>query len=127
VFAVGAFSFAPVIAGTERRRFLDILGRGIRAARMPGSGNLTFATIYVVPVFATIIATVAGATPGATLDVNPPYTAWIYVVMMNLLHAAIAGAVAMRYLAIADEVPDAPVRATASRARDRARSGGRRR
>ena len=125
VLAVWAFSFAPVIAIAERRRFVETLGRGIRAARMPGSGNLTFATVYVVPVFATIIATVAGATPGATLDVNPPYTAWTYVVLMNLLHAAVAGAVAMRYLAIADEVPDAPARAAASRSRDRGRSGGR--
>jgi hypothetical protein len=115
VLAVWAFSFAPVIAIADGRRFIDSLGRGFRAARLPGSGNLTFATIYVVPVFATIIATVAGATPGSTLDVNPPYTAWIYVVLMNLLHAAIAGAVAMRYLAIADEVPDAPSRGTRSR------------
>ena len=32
--------------------------------------------------------------------------------LLNLLHAAIVGAVAMRYLAIADEVPDAPARGT---------------
>ena len=120
VLAVWAFSFAPVIAIADGRRFVDSLGRGFRAARLPGSGNLTFATIYVVPVFATIIATVAGATPGANLDVNPPYTAWIYVVLMNLLHAAVVGAVAMRYLAIADEVPDAPARATRSRTDARA-------
>jgi hypothetical protein len=124
VLAVWALSFAPVIAIADGRRFVDSLGRGFRAARLPGSGNLTFATIYVVPVFATIIATVAGATPGSTLDVNPPYTAWIYVVLMNLLHAAIAGAVAIRYLAVADEVPDAPARAAGSRGG--ARAGGRR-
>jgi hypothetical protein len=124
VLAVWAFSFAPVIAVADGRRFFDSIGRGIRAARLPGSGNLTFATLYVVPVFASIIATVAGATPGATLDVNPPYTAWIYVVMLNLLHAAITGALAIRYLAIADEVPDAPARGTRS---DTGARAGRRR
>ena len=35
--------------------------------------------------------------------------------LLNLLHAAIVGAVAMRYLAIADEVPDAPARGTPGR------------
>jgi hypothetical protein len=119
VLAVWAFAFAPVIAIAEGRRFLDSLGRGFRAARLPGSGNLTFATLYVVPMFAAFVATFVGATPGSMLDVNPPYTAWIFVVLMNLLHAAFVGAIAMRYLAIADEVPDAPVRA------DRGRPGAR--
>ena len=40
---------------------------------------------------------------------------------MNLLHIAIVTAFALRYLAVADEVPDAPVRAA------RERGGGRRR
>jgi hypothetical protein len=124
VLAVWASWFAPVIAIAEGRRVLDSIGRGVRAARLPGSGNLTFATLYVIPMFAAFVATLVGAAPGATLDVNPPYTAWIYVALMNLLHAAIAGAVAMRYLAIADEVPDASARAAGSRGG--ARAGGRR-
>jgi hypothetical protein len=42
---------------------------------------------------------------------------------MNLLHVAIVGAWAYRYLAIADEVPDAPPRPTRDRAgSDRSRS-----
>jgi hypothetical protein len=45
-------------------------------------------------------------------------------VLMNLLHAAILGAFALRYLAIAGEVPDAPVRSVAPR--DRAGTRGRR-
>ena len=70
VLAVWAFWFAPAIAIAEGRRFLDSLGRGIRAARLPGSGNLTFAVLYVVPMFAAFVATFVGATPGAKLDVN---------------------------------------------------------
>jgi hypothetical protein len=120
VVATWVFAFAPVIAVTEHRRLMDCLGRSIRAARMPGSGNLTFAAIYVVPIFATFLSP---GLPGVLLDVNPPYTAWIYVVLMNLLHAAIVGAFALRYLAVADEVPDAPARAAPSRER----AGGNRR
>ena len=118
VGATWVFAFAPVIAVTERRRLLDCLGRSMRAARMPGSGNLTFAALYAVPVFATFLTP---GLPGVLLDVNPPASAWIYVVMMNLLHAAILGAFALRYLAVASEVPDAPVRSAASRDRGGAR------
>jgi hypothetical protein len=125
VLAVWMFAFAPVIAVAENRRFLDCLGRALRAARLPGSGNLTFAAIYVIPWFVVFIATVVGALPGSTLDVNPGYSAWIFVVLMGLLHAAIQGAFAMRYLAIADEVPDAPVRQTPARGGSRPRGGGR--
>jgi len=121
VVATWVFAFAPVIAVTERRRLMDCLGRSMRAARMPGSGNLTFAAIYTVSIFATFLAP---GLPGVLLDVNPPASAWIYVVLMNLLHAAILGAFTLRYLAVAEEVPDAPVRATPSRERA---SGARRR
>jgi hypothetical protein len=118
VFATWAFAFAPIIAVSERRRLSDCIGRSIRAARMPGSGNVSFASIYVVPVYATFLAP---GIPGILLDVNPPPSAWVFVVLMNLLHAAILGAIAMRYLAIADEVPEAPARAAPSRDRARRR------
>jgi len=114
VGATWVFAFAPVIAVTERRRLMDCLGRSMRAARMPGSGNLTFAALYAVPIFATFLTP---GLPGVLLDVNPPYSGWVYVVLMNLLHAAILGAFALRYLAIAEEVPEAPVRASPSRGR----------
>ena len=122
VAATWVFAFAPVIAVTEHRRLMDCLGRSMRAARMPGSGNLTFAAIYTVSIFATFLAP---GLPGVLLDVDPPASAWIFVVLMNLLHAAILGAFALRYLAVAEEVPDAPVRATPSR--ERASSARRRR
>jgi hypothetical protein len=114
VVATWVFAFAPVIAVTEHRRLMDCIGRSIRAARMPGSGNLPFAAIYVVPVYATFLSP---GVPGVALDVNPAYSAWVYVVLMNLLHAAIVGAFALRYLAVAGEVPDAPVRTARSRER----------
>jgi fumarate reductase subunit C len=119
VVTTWVFAFAPVIAVIEHRRLMDCLGRSIRAARMPGSGNLTFAAIYAVPIFATFLTP---GLPGVLLDVNPPYAAWTYVVLKNLRHAAIVGAFAFRYLAIAEEVPDAPVGAAPSR--DRASGKG---
>jgi len=125
VIVAWLFSFAPVIAVSEGRRVLDCLGRSIRAARMPGSGNLTFAVLYVIPVFATLFAS-----PGVSLDVNPAFTAWIFVVGVNLLHTAVLGALAIRYLAIADEVPEAAPRRTSTTqpAKPSSRpSGGRRR
>jgi hypothetical protein len=109
VIVTWLLGFAPVIAVAEPRRLLDSLGRSIRAARMPGSGNLTFAALYVIPVFATFFAL---PVPGVVLDVNPPFTAWMFVVGLNLLHTAMLGALAMRYLSIASEVPDPPPRRT---------------
>jgi hypothetical protein len=102
VLVVWAFAFAPVIAITEQRRIMDCLGRSIRAARLPGSSNLTFAALYVIPVFATFLSP---SVPGALLDVNPPFTAWIFVVLLNLVHVAVLGAFALRYLSVADLVP----------------------
>jgi hypothetical protein len=126
VFAVWALAFAPVIAIAEQRRLVDCLGRALRAARMPGSGNLTFAALYAFPVFATLILI---RVPGSLLDVSPPYTAWIFLVTMNLLHIAVLGAFAMRYLSIASEVPDPPPRrmpAKEARSRSSARPTGKR-
>ena len=128
VFVIVAWllAYAPVIAVAEPRRLLDCLGRSVRAARMPGSGSLTFAALYVIPVFATFFAL---PVPGVVLDVNPPFPAWIFVVGLNLLHTAMLAALAIRYLAISTEVPEPPPRrAPAREARPKVAraSGGRR-
>jgi hypothetical protein len=128
VFVVVAWllGYAPVIAVAEGRRLFDCLGRSVRAARMPGSGNLTFAALYVIPVFATFFAL---PVPGVLLGVNPRFTAWMFVVGMNLLHTALIAALAMRYLSIADQVPEPTPRgapAREARTRSSARSSGRR-
>jgi hypothetical protein len=115
VLVVWVFAYAPIIAITDGRGFRDCFGRALRAARLPGSGNLTFAMLYVVPWFATTLATTVGAVPGSALDVNPPYSAWIFVVVVSLFHETVIAALAIRYLAIADEVPDASVRAAPAR------------
>jgi hypothetical protein len=113
VVVLWVLAFAPVIAVAEGRRLTDCLGRSLRAARLPGSGNVTFATLYVIPVFATLVAGV----PGSKLDVSPPPSAWVFVILANLFHVAMLAAYAIRYLAVADEVPDAPVRTPPGRDR----------
>jgi hypothetical protein len=125
--AVWAFAFAPVIAVTEGRGLRDSLGRALRAARLPGSGNLTFAILYTVPWFATFVATSVGAVPSSGLDVNPAYPAWIFAIVVTLLHIALIAAFAVRYLAIADDVPDAPVRRAPERGGSRSRGTDRKR
>jgi hypothetical protein len=103
--------FAPVIAADEGRRLADTMGRSIRAARMPGSGNLTLAAIYVV---GSIALLVAPGKPGSDLGVNPTVSAWVLVLVANLLHAMMQATLTFRYLSIADEVPEAAPRTRAT-------------
>lgn len=114
VIGMDFFVFAPVIAVSEGRSMPDSLARSVRAARMPGVGNLTLASLYVV---ASVAVIVAPGKPGNLIAVNPAAGAWAFMLLVNLLHLALLGAFAFRYLSVAHEVPDAPVRT--------ARPGGR--
>ena len=86
------FVFAPVIAVDEGRTMPEALGRSIRAARMPGAGNLMLAALYVVP-FAVIVAP---GEPGSLMGVNPTIGAWVFV--LGLPHVVLLAAFAFRYL-----------------------------
>jgi hypothetical protein len=112
VLGVYLFVFAPVIAVAERRSLPECLTRSMRAARMPGVGNLGMAALYVVPAIAIIIAP---GKPGNVIGVNPSVGAWVLVLVVNLLHAAMLAAFAFRYLAVADEVPEPAPRRSAGR------------
>jgi hypothetical protein len=97
------FVFAPIMAAAEGRSMPDSLSRSIRAARTPGNGNLTMATVYVLT--ATVVFVVS-ARPQA--GVNPSVVSWIFVLVVNAFHVAFIGAFAFRYLSISEEVPEAP-------------------
>jgi len=101
------FVFAPIIAVDEGRSMPDSLTRSVRAARIPGAGNLTLAVLYVVPSIAVIVAP---GKPGNLIGVNPTIGAWVFVLALNVLHVALLATFAFRYLSIAAEVPEAPVR-----------------
>lgn len=107
IIGLDFFVFAPVIAVSEGRSMPDSLARSVRAARMPGAGNLTLAALYVV---ASVAVIVAPGKPGNLIAVNPTVGAWLFMLLVNLLHLALLGAFAFRYLSIAHEVRDAPVR-----------------
>jgi len=116
VGGVYLFSFAPVIAADEGRRLPDAMSRSVRAARLPGAGNLTLAAIYVVASF--MVAAIPW--PGSELGVNPTVGAWAIVLVANLLHVAMQAALAFRYLSVAHEVQGpAPGRRGAPRSRTR--------
>ena len=119
VVGVYLLAFGPVIAASETRRLADSLGRSIRAARMPGSGNLTLAAIYVFLSFVMVLPLIPW--PGSKLGVNPTVGAWVVVLVANLLHMVMQATVAYRYLSVAGEVPEA-----AAKRRAAPRAGGRR-
>lgn len=116
VIGTDFFVFAPVIAVSEGRSMPDSLARAIRAARLPGAGNLTLASLYVV---ASVAVIVAPGKPGNLISVNPAVGAWAFTLLVNLLHLALLAAFAFRYLSVAHEVPEAPVRTARSGARGR--------
>lgn len=108
------FVFAPVMAVAEGRGMSDSLSRGIRAARMPGNGNLLMASLYLIPALALFLSP---GKPGSLLGVNPTVGAWIMVLLANLAHLGFLATFAFRYLCVADEVPDAPARRSRAAAR----------
>jgi hypothetical protein len=116
------FVYAPVIAAEEGRSMPDSLGRSARAARIPGTGALGMATLYVVPSIAVIVAP---GKPGNLIAVNPAVGAWVFVLLVSFLHVAMLAAFAFRYLAIAEDVPEPAPRAARARPA-RGGSGGRR-
>ncbi len=111
VAGVYLFVFAPVIAAAERRSMPECIARSIRAARMPGAGNLGMAALYVIPA----VALLAAPKPGSLIGVNPSVWAWVLVLVANLLHVVFLATFAFRYLSVTDEVPDAPERAARGR------------
>ena len=112
------FGFATTIAATEDRRMPDVMGRSVRAGRLPGAGNLTFSAVYVLAAIA--LLAIPGK-PGSQVGVNPSVGAWILVLAASLAHVAVLAALAFRYLSIADEVPEAAPRAAPTSGRQRRR------
>ncbi len=105
VAALYLFVFAPVMAVAEHRGMAESLGRSIRAARIPGSGNLAMAALYVVPAIA---SSVIPGVPGKLIGVDPTVGAWVFVILVNVAHLVFMATFAFRYLSITDEVPATP-------------------
>jgi hypothetical protein len=106
VLGIYLFSFAPAVALMQDLRALAALSVSMRAARMPGANNLVFAVMYALPSIVLLFI----PKPGSLLGVNPSVGAWLVVLVSSIAHLAFQAAFAYRYLAIADEVPEAPER-----------------
>jgi hypothetical protein len=104
VAGVYLFAFAPAIAADEELSLPLTLSKTVRAARLPGSNNLTLAVLYAVPSFALLLAPL----PGSLIGVNPSVGAWTISIVINVLQMAAVAMFAFRYLAIGADVPDVP-------------------
>jgi hypothetical protein len=98
------FAFAPAIAADEDRTMPAVMTRSVRGARMPGSGNLTLAVTATFGSWAILVSPI----PGSQIGVNPSALAWGIVLFVNLLHVAVQATFAVRYLAVATEIPEMP-------------------
>jgi len=113
VIGVYLFGFAPTIAADEERRLTDTLTRSVRSARMPGSANLWLAIIYVLASLVSLLAPL----PGSTIGRTPSIAAWAVVIVLSVGHLVMQSTLAYRYLAVAPDVPDQPVKRPADAAR----------
>ena len=104
VAGVYLFAFAPAISADEELSLPLTLSKAVRAARLPGSSNLTLAVVYTIPSFAVLLAPL----PGSLIGVNPSVVAWVASILINVLQMAAVAMFAFRYLAIGADVPDAP-------------------
>ena len=103
VAGVYLFAFAPAIAADEDLSLPVTMSKAVRAARSPGSSNLTLAVLYAVPSFALLLAPL----PGSLIGVNPSIGAWAASILINVVQMAAVAMFAFRYLAIGANVTDA--------------------
>ena len=101
IAGVHFFAFAPIIALSEERGMAESISKSVRAARMQGSTNLTFAAIYGMGMIAVLFGTGAGK-----LGVNPSIEGWAAVLFINFIQVAVIAAFAYRYLSVAEFVPE---------------------
>jgi hypothetical protein len=97
-------AFATTIAADEDRGIVETLRRSFRAARMPGSQNLTLAVLYTIPAYAALVAPL----PGSKIGVNPSASAWVASIIIGLLNVTVAATFSFRYLSAAAEIPELP-------------------
>jgi hypothetical protein len=126
ILAIYLFGFAPAIAADEGAGAATSISKGVRAARMPGGGNVLFAAAFVlITIFLQLLSALVAQRPGLGIVVNPSFGAWLYVLAANLVLVGMFVALCIRYLSVAPDVPEPPPR-PASRAAERRRSSRRR-
>ena len=64
-----------------------------------------------------IVVSVIPGLPGKLVGVNPTVGSWAFAIVVNLLQLVFLTTFAFRYLSIADDVPEAPVKERPARRR----------
>ncbi len=99
--------FAPTAAIREGRPLTETIRRSARAAMLPGSRHLLLCSLY----FFIALPVAVGFSPGGhEISANPTLTAWIVVLLANLIHVGFMAAFAYRWVVAEPAVPDEPVR-----------------
>jgi hypothetical protein len=109
------FGFAPAIAADEGSGATAAIAKGVRAARMPGGGNVLFAATFVLLVIVLQILPALVARSAGSIGANPALGTWAYVLAANLVQVGMFVAICYRYLSIAEEVPEPQARRPARR------------
>jgi hypothetical protein len=99
------FGYAPAIAVREPRGLVWTLRKSIRAARIPGSMNITLAFLYTVPALLMLPLFIPG---GQDIAVNPGVATWLGILVANLFHVVALAVYCHRYLWAEDDIPDPP-------------------
>jgi hypothetical protein len=105
LFGLHFLVLAPVAAASEGLSALESIRRSTRAARLPGMRHFLLALLYFFFVYwgATVIP--VEALPPAT----PTLLTWMFVLVATLIHVAVLGAFAFRWLVVREnELVTAP-------------------
>ena len=99
--ALWGLSFATIVAVAEDAWPREALGRGFRAARLPGTRHLAFVMVYfVLLLYSSVVAPFRVHEPA-----TPSIGTWAYALVATLIHAGVLAALAFRWLAVRERVP----------------------
>jgi hypothetical protein len=118
IASIYLFVFAPLCALTQGTGIGESIKTSVRAARMPGAGNLGVASVYGIVAIA--ISSVPGV--GATIGLDPATATWVYISLIGVFHVSVMATFAYRWMCIEDEIPEPPVRQAAPPVKRVARS-----
>lgn len=108
VAALFLFAFAPAAGAWETDRpFYETIRRASRAALLPGSRHLLMCLLYIFLALPILVALAPG---GSLRSVNPSIAMWSYALVCSYIHLSFLAAFSYRYLAVADQIPDEPLK-----------------
>jgi hypothetical protein len=99
--------FTPVAAVHGFVPFREALRRSVAAARFPGSRHVALVMLYF---FIVIVPLQYSLSQPGPFSANPGIEEWAIVLGMTIVHVVFLAAFCYRYVAVADEIPEAPAR-----------------